>query len=753
MRLLVLTLVFLLPAARALAQADAAAGARDGGADAAADGGGATSPDGGAADAGAEAGAAPAASDDEATTPASTEPARAELKGTALARGGHRPLKGATVYVDGEPVAETDRRGDFSTLAEPGRHRLQIAASGHQPADVPVDLSPEGWNGIIRLSPGGPVNETVVATKPASGSVRIDGEEARSAAGTGGDPFRVIESLPGVSQIIWPFSMYAIRGANPGNTGFFVDGMRVPALFHFALGPSIVHPYLIDKLSFFPGGYPARLGGYVSGIVSADTVAPPSDTSRFAADVRLYDAGGLATAPWDGGRGTVAVAARYAYTGLIVSRLFGNVDFGYADYQLRVDHTLGGGRATLLALGSFDQLDIKDHDIGDAALNFHRADLRWQGPAGPFQLLTRTAFSVDDARSQLYDSPLRVRAYGAAPRIALTTRGTGGAALEFGVDAEAQHFETDTTFASGTPLGGAAPTAAPALLADLARTRNALTVRGYAAAAVPVGDHLTLEPGLRYAQYFEEGVTRGAFEPRLTMRVPITRAVTIDATAGRFSQMASLPVGVAGFEGFGLREFGLQSSTQTALGVETKLPGAYTLRVTGFHQWLLVTDMRSFLNRDVTEPEFLQMRPGRGYGTELMLRLPEGARLHGWLAYTLSWSTREFDGISAPSDWDQRHILNLVGAYRLPHGFSVGGRFHYNSGRPYPVGHDYERLPAFWQVDLRADKRLVYDRVTFDVFLDLGNATLNRQVTAINSTTDQVGFRIVLPSFGVHAEW
>ena len=117
--------------------------------------------------------------------------------------------------------------------------------------------------------------------------------------------------------------------------------MRVPALFHFALGPSIVHPYLIDKLSFYPGGYPARLGGYVSGAVSAETAAPPRDIARFTGDVRLYDAGGLATAPWDGGRGTVAVAARYAYTGLIVSRLFGNVDFGYADYQLRVDHTLG----------------------------------------------------------------------------------------------------------------------------------------------------------------------------------------------------------------------------------------------------------------------------------------------------------------------------------------------------------------------------------------------------------------------------
>jgi hypothetical protein len=753
-RFLVCTFLLLFPAGRALAQADASAAGRDGGVEAAADGGA----DGSPADAGAaDTGAAAAGPEDEASVPATPEPARAALKGTALARGGHKPLKGATVYVDGAPVAETDRRGDFTALAEPGRHRLQIAASGHQPADVPVDLTPDGWTGIVRLAPGGPVHETVVASKPPPDAVRVEGEEARNTAGTGGDPFRVIESLPGVSQVVWPFALYAIRGANPGNTGFFVDGMRVPALFHFALGPSIVHPYLIEKLSFFPGGYPARLGGYVSGIVSAETMAPPNDTSRYAADVRLYDAGGLATAPWDGGRGTVAVAARYAYTGLIVSRLFGDVNFGYADYQLRADHTLGGGRATLLALGSFDQLDIKDNNVGDASLNFHRADLRWQSPVGGWQLLARTAFSTDSARSQLYDSPLRVRAYGAAPRIAFLKTAMGSA-LEVGVDGEAQHFDTDTTFATGTPLAGGAPASAPVLLADLARSRNALTLRGYATATLPFS-RVTLEPGLRYAQYFEEGVTRGAFEPRLTVRVPITRALRIDATAGRFSQMPSLPVGVSGFEGFGLREFGLQSSTQTSLGVEARLPADYTLRVTGFNQWLLVTDMRSFLNRDVTQPEFLQMRPGRGYGAEVLLRLPERARLHGWLAYTLSWSTREFDGISAPSDWDQRHILNLVSAYRLPHGYSVGGRFHFNTGRPYPVQGDYQRLPAFWQVDLRADKRLIFDRMTFDVFVELGNATLNRQVTAIGASDmpgmppSEVGFRIVLPSIGVHAEW
>jgi hypothetical protein len=141
-----------------------------------------------------------------------------------------------------------------------------------------------------------------------------------------------------------------------------------------------------------------------------------------------------------------------------------------------------------------------------------------------------------------------------------------------------------------------------------------------------------------------------------------------------------------------------------------------------------------------------------------MLRLPDRGRVHGWLAYTLSWSLRDFDGVFAPSDWDQRHILNLVGAVNLGRGYSVGGRFHFNSGRPYPISGDYKRLPAFWQIDLRADKRVVFDRSTWDFYLDLGNVTANEQVTAYGTSTasaepQPIGFRIVLPSIGVHVEW
>jgi hypothetical protein len=172
--------------------------------------------------------------------------------------------------------------------------------------------------------------------------------------------------------------------------------------------------------------------------------------------------------------------------------------------------------------------------------------------------------------------------------------------------------------------------------------------------------------------------------------------------------------------------------------------------------------MRSTFDHDPRQPEFLQMRRGRGYGAEVLLRLPERARLSGWLAYTLSWSERDFDGVYAPSDWDQRHILNLVAATRLGQGWSLGGRFHYNTGRPYPVQSafgqpDYVRLPAFWQLDLRAAKRMLLDRATVDLYVELGNATLTREVVAIqrgtNDQLDEIGFRIVLPSVGVHVEW
>ena len=197
----------------------------------------------------------------------------------------------------------------------------------------------------------------------------------------------------------------------------------------------------------------------------------------------------------------------------------------------------------------------------------------------------------------------------------------------------------------------------------------------------------------------------------------------------------------------------------------------FEIDLTGYFQQMQVTDLRSTFTTDLRRPDLLESRPGRAYGVELLLRRRATERLYGWIAYTLARSERAIDGVWGPSDWDQRHILNLVATYRLRGGYSIGGRFHYHTGRPYPVQDastgtiDYLRLPAFYQLDLRADKRMVFDRFALTAYVELGNATLNQEVTGLSTTEDasgrptydgkvrDLGFRLILPSIGVHAEF
>src|SRR5688572_4455728 len=58
----------------------------------------------------------------------------------------------------------------------------------------------------------------------------LDGREARQMPGAFGDAFRAIEALPGVTPIASGVPYFFVRGAPPGNTGYFIDGVRVPGL-------------------------------------------------------------------------------------------------------------------------------------------------------------------------------------------------------------------------------------------------------------------------------------------------------------------------------------------------------------------------------------------------------------------------------------------------------------------------------------------------------------------------------------------
>ena len=663
--------------AAADAARDVAADRADGGADGApADGGGTV----------------PAAPPAAAPT---TAPSIVLMSGRVLEKGTRAPIAGAAIAVDGAVVGETGADGRFQLTLPAGPHELAVVISGQEVVRAPIDLTTgvtpvEQIFRVLTVGSGARYATKVRASRPEIPKVEVSGEEARQLPGSSGDPLRVLGSLPGVIQIAWPAALYVVRGANPGNTGFFLDGIRVPELFHLGLELSVIHPYLIEGVDFYPGGAPADYGPYVSGIIAARTVAPPADRVHASADVTGFDAGGIVTAPWDGGRGTVLVAARYSYTGALFSALQNDTVLRYGDYQLRVDHPFAGGQATLFAFGALD--DVGWTNLGATqeygALQFHRLDLRWRRALGGGRLLVGLTGGADWATSTLFDSQIKVRALSAMPRAIYTRPLSGSVDLEIGANADAQ------TFATTIPSFQTKPS-------DLGRARQALSQAAYATVMIHAGDRLVISPGLR-ADLFAEEETQAFFvEPRLDVLFKLNETLALRGDGGRYAQMPSLPVSVPGFEAFGLADYGAQTSLGGSLGIEARLPKRFTLGITGYYQKLRVTDVRNIdieMNMPMS-PDFLVARDGRAYGAELLLRLADTGRIFGWLAYTLSWSQRyDDDGVLGRSDWDERHILNLVAGARLGHGYTVGARFHLNTGRWAPViygGGVYEQLPTY----------------------------------------------------------
>ena len=210
------------------------------------------------------------------TAPAPDTLPMGTLRGQVLAKGTRMPVFAADIIVDQNPEADHKIHRKFETSAPCGLRRITIQAPAFETAHVARDVCADPTPLLIRMVPleNAPVYETVVIAQAPQPALTLAGQELTKTPGSLGDPFRAIESLPGVATVAWPLPIYAIRGANPGNTGFFLDDLRVPALFHLALGPSVIHPYFFDELAFYPGGYPARYGRYVAGLVSAQTRQP-----------------------------------------------------------------------------------------------------------------------------------------------------------------------------------------------------------------------------------------------------------------------------------------------------------------------------------------------------------------------------------------------------------------------------------------------------------------------------------------------
>ncbi len=133
-----------------------------------------------------------------------------------------------------------------------------------------------------------------------------------------------------------------------------------------------------------------------------------------------------------------------------------------------------------------------------------------------------------------------------------------------------------------------------------------------------------------------------------------------------------------------------QNSWQGALGLAKTYKNDYELSLEGYYKEMdNVISYRpgsSFFDEGVGEIDWenkVVQGKGQSYGLEFMVQKQRG-KFSGWLAYTLSWNWRQFDGINNgekyPFKYDRRHDFSIVGTYKFTDDIILSGSWIFSTG-------------------------------------------------------------------------
>lgn len=586
------------------------------------------------------------------------------------------------------------------------------------------------------------------------GGTSLTRAEVRQLPGAFGDPFRAIDALPGVTPIVSGLPYFYVRGAPPGNVGYFVDGVRVPYLFHLGVLFSVVHPAMMDRVDLYRGGYPARFGRYAGGIVSGETTAPRPDL-HGEANVRLFDAGAMAETGFANGRGTVLLGGRYSYTAAIISLLAPNVVLDYRDFQARTSYDFTpDDRVTAFAFGAYDLLGEKKEGVLDILFGteFYRLDLRYDHAFGNgSNIRYAVTFGFDQTRiAQARNAIDRI----VAPRIELHHPLSKDVLLRSGVDGTMDNYGTGQIIYRDPDDPDAA------VLARLFPERTDLAIGGWLDFVWQATPEVEVVPGLRVDWYESNGATAVGVDPRLAATFKVTNHFRIIHAYGLTHQPPSFVIPLPGLSPSDLRG-GLQTSFQSSAGVETDLPASVTASATVFYNaFFNMTDAFGSSGGDFESSALEQRSMGSGVGLELLVKRPLTEKLGGQLAYTLSRSIRSVGREEFPSTFDRTHVLSAAAGYDLGKNWRPGARLLFYTGVPVrspsnglivaPRPSHPDRSPAFYRIDVRLEKRwIIAQDAWISLVFECMNATLSEETFSSSTGHDEKIGPITLPSIGV----
>ena len=228
--------------------------------------------------------------------------------------------------------------------------------------------------------------------------ITLELEGIRDIPGTFGEPFRILELLPGTVPIANGQPYVYLRGAPPSGTVYLYDDIPIPLLFHSALGPSTVHPGLVGSLEVFSGAAPARFGGVIGGIANARARRLPNDRVHGEAELRLIDVSGLLNTPMPK-NGSMTFAGRFGFPNVLFDAIGVDSSVNYWDYQYRTGVDMSKrSRFEVVALGARDDSVFNANDPDERLsldLQYHRFEARFAGKVERWDFIGTMLYGYD----------------------------------------------------------------------------------------------------------------------------------------------------------------------------------------------------------------------------------------------------------------------------------------------------------------------------------------------------------------------
>ncbi|MFO7934773.1 MAG: TonB-dependent receptor [Bacteroidales bacterium] len=677
------------------------------------------------------------------------------IEGRVFNASNNNPVEFATIAIFGTTIGSiSDLDGNFLfTGLEPGYVELRISSVGYETyisepiqvtnakkvyIEVPLDeANIELEEVVVRASPFRKIKESPVSLR------RINIEEIEKSPGGNRDISKVIQTFPGVAATPAQRNDVIVRGGGPSENTFYLDGIEIPNINHFATqgasgGPvGIINADFLREVNLYSGAFPASSNDALSSVIELYQVDGNKENLDFRGAIGASDLSLTLDGPI-GENTTYILSYRRSYLQFLFRLLELPFLPKYNDYQLKVRSRINEkNELSLISIGSYDtnslNLDANETEEQRYILGYLPESFQWSYAIGVVYkhfreqgydtwVLSRNYLHNESVkyRDNITQQEYKTLDYDSDEienkfRFEHTSSYKNGFRINYGLNFEYAKFYANlfnSTFINSQPV-----TFNNESFFELFKWG----VFGQASKEL-LSDRLVLSLGLRTdANNFNQNMRNmfNQLSPRFSASYQLTTGWYLNFNTGRFYQTpAYTTMGYEDEEGIRVNQtedLRYVRSDHLVAGVEWLPDQESKMSVEGFYKKY---DQYPFSLRDSislaskgadfgifgAEPVVSTAR-GRAYGTEFLYRNRDLSGVNLTVSYTLvrSETLPQRESLKdlgwIPTTWDNIHLLNILGFRKFKGNWQVGFKWRFVGGQPYtPFDYRTSSLIQYWDV-------------------------------------------------------